>query len=68
MGMHVRQQDGFIVTDQDFYVDNLEIPYLQVNDGASLDTILNDDEQGEFRAAVGRIGYVANSSRPDHII
>ena len=64
VGMHVKQEGEYITTDQDFYIDNLEIPYIQMNE-ASLDALLDDEGQGEFRSAVGRIGWVAGTSRPD---
>ena len=65
VGMHVKQVGSTIVTDQNFYVENLEIPYMESLNGADLDNLLDEDGQAEFRSAVGRIGWVANSSRPD---
>ena len=64
VGMHIRQVGNTIVTDQDSYVDNLEIPYLEPNKG-KLDDLLDENGQSDFRSAVGRIGWISNSSRPD---
>ena len=63
VGMHVVQHKDTIIVDQDGYVEDLEIPYL--NSKQNMDTVLEEDQQAEFRAAVGRIGWVANSTRPD---
>ena len=63
IGMHVRQVDKSIVCDQDVYVENMEIPYI--DSGKALDELLDEDGQCDFRSAVGRIGWVSSSSRPD---
>ena len=63
--MHVVQQGSTIVTDQNHYVESLEIPDLSAFEGDDIDAELNEEGQAEFRSAVGRIGWVANASRPD---
>ena len=66
VGLHVVQTSDEIVVDQDRYVNDLEAPdiecYSQIGD---LDTALDEDGQSDFRAVVGRIGWIANSTRPD---
>ena len=64
VGIHVKQYASSIVTDQDVYVEDLDIPYSTPS-ASNLDDLLDDEGQSEFRTAVGRIGWVANSSRPD---
>ena len=65
VGMHVVQQGSTIVTDQNHYVESLEIPDLSAFEGDDIDAELNEEGQAEYRSAVGRIGWVANASRPD---
>ena len=66
VGMHVTQSSNEILVDQDRYVNGLDAPdmdfYAQVGD---LDTSLDEDGQSDFRAVVGRIGWIAYSTRPD---
>ena len=64
VGMHVVQEEGAINVDQNHYVESLEIPYNAVVSD-DLDALLDEDGQAEFRSIVGRVGYVANSIRPD---
>ena len=66
-GLHVRQEGRCILVDQDHYVDEMDVP-----DNASfargvvdLNELLDDEGQSEFRTFVGRIGWIANSTRPD---
>ena len=66
VGMHVAQEKDCIITDQDQYVDELQIPNLKEYEGVTdLDSLLDDEGQGDFRAVVGKLGWVANTSRPD---
>ena len=66
VGMHVVQTENDITVDQDRYVDELETPDIKGYSGiGDLDTVLDDDGQADYRAVVGRIGWVANSTRPD---
>ena len=51
--------------DQDQYVDGLEIPEVLGLEDYENNDILNEDHQGEYRAVVGRISWVATTSRPD---
>ena len=64
VGLHVRQIGSTIITDQDAYVTDLEIPYMDTSN-CDLNKELDNEGQAEFRAVVGRIGWIANSSRPD---
>ena len=66
IGMQVSQTNDSIVINQDHYIDTLEVPdfdytmqELRAND------LVGDDSQDEFRAMVGRIGWLASNSRPD---
>ena len=63
VGLHVQQLQDTIIVDQDSYVDSLEIP--EFSGGHDLHAILDEEGQAAFRAVVGRIGWVAGSSRPD---
>jgi hypothetical protein len=63
VGMHVKQVGSTIVTDKDSYVANLEVP--EIKPGSSMDDLLDEEGQADFRAVAGRIGWIANSSRPD---
>ena len=65
VGMHVVQEQGAIIVDQNHYVQNLETPESPYDESNDLDTLLDEDGQAEYRTIVGRIGYVANSCRPD---
>ena len=65
VGMHVSQEGSTIITDQDHYVDTLEMPDWKPGKGSELDELLDDETQGEFRTLVGRIGWVSKSSRPN---
>ena len=65
VGVHVQQTGDCIITDQDQYVEELDVPQLNeitLNDD---DTVLDDEGQSDFRATVGKIGWIANTSRPD---
>ena len=62
-GLHVRQKGRCIMVDQERYVEELDIPYASRVD--DLDELLDDEGQSEFRTLVGRIGWIANSTRPD---
>ena len=64
VGMHVVQVGSTISTDQDHYVESLEIPDLS-RYGDDLEAVLDEEGQADYRSAVGRIGWVANASRPD---
>ena len=64
VGLHVVQRDNEITIDQDRYIDNLEIPDLTPY-SEDVSSVLDENGQSEFRGAVGRIGWVANSTRPD---
>ena len=65
VGIHIKQQGSTIRTDQDHYVGGVEVPDLTAYQQLQADEVLDDEGQGEFRSAVGRIGWVANASRPD---
>ena len=65
IGLHVRQERDCIVIDQDQYVDGLEIPEVLGLEDYENNDILNEDHQGEYRAVVGKISWVATTSRPD---
>ena len=64
IGMHVVKEGSAIVTDQDHYIDSIDVPDWSPS-GSDLDELLNEYDQSEFRSIVGRIGWVAKSSRPD---
>ena len=63
VGLHVVQSDGQVVVDQNQYVDDLELPSSST--AGSQDALLDEEGQADFRSVVGRIGWVANSTRPD---
>ena len=65
VGMHIKQVGATITTDQDAYVENLETPNTDFVSKGNLDDFLDEDGQSDFRSAVGQIGWVSNSSRPD---
>ena len=65
VGLHVKQDKNSIVIDQDQYVDSLSVPTLVGYDKADDQELLSKEDQGEFRTAVGKIGWVAQTSRPD---
>ena len=66
VGTHVVQTSEQILVDQERYVDDLELPDMEQYSGISdLSTILEDQGQSDFRALVGKIGWLTNSSRPD---
>lgn len=65
VGMHVRQVGASIVCDQDTYIENMEIPYTDFERNKDMNDLLDIDGQSDFRSAVGRIGWVSSSSRPD---
>ena len=66
VGMHVKQEKDHIITDQDQYVDTLEVPNMKLyEDSQDIDNLLSEECQSDYRAAVGRIGWIANTSRPD---
>ena len=66
VGFHVVQSGGEIVVDQNRYIDDVEIPDTRQGVAVeNLDAIMDEEGQSEFRAVVGRIGWIANSTRPD---
>ena len=66
VGMHVVQSGDGIVVDQNRYIDDLECPDNGLYPaGGNQDALLNDEGQSDFRALVGRIRWIANSTRPD---
>ena len=66
VGMHVVQSSEGIDVDQERYVEELEVPYIKTySEAGNLDITLDDDGQADYRAVVGRIGYISNSTRPD---
>ena len=66
VGLHVVQSGNEIVVDQNRYIDDLESPDTRYfGAGVSPNMRLDDEGQSEFRALVGRIGWIASSTRPD---
>ena len=65
VGMHVVQSEDEIVIDQNRYIENLEEPHFKNSVGEGLDLELDEEGQAEYRAVVGRIGWISNSTRPD---
>ena len=66
VGMHVVQEKDSIVVDQDQYVQSLEVPELyDCKNETGLDSMLSDVDQTEYRAILGKIGWIAHTSRPD---
>ena len=66
VGMHVVQSADQIVVDQDQYVDDLEFPDIEQYSGQNdANALLEEQGQADFRAVVGKIGWLANSTRPD---
>ena len=63
MGMNVRQYPNHIVVNQNHYLDSVEIP--EVNDNKNEEDLLDVDGQAEYRAAVGKVGWLGGISRPD---
>ena len=66
VGMHVTQENNCIIIDQNQYVEELDLRSSEeLEEYKDLNMILNEEWQSEFRAAVGKIGWLANISRPD---
>ena len=65
VGLNVKQEKDSIEIHQDQYVDNLIVPTLEGYDDADEHDLLSEEDQAEFRTAVGKIGWVAQTSRPD---
>ena len=65
VGLHVKQNTDSIVTDQDQYTDSLDVPIISGYEDSEEDDLLTDNDQAEFRSVVGKVGWVANTSRPD---
>ena len=65
VGVHVQQTTDSITTDQDQYVEELNVPQLKEITVNEADSLLDDEGQLDFRAIVGKIGWIANTSRPD---
>ena len=57
VGLHVKQEKESITTDQDHYVDELEtLKEKNYGDVVDLDSVLDEEEQVEYRGVVGRVG------------
>ena len=66
VGLHVRQENEYIVTDQERFVETIEIPNLEDYSGRyNAHDLLNDDDQRDYRGMVGKIGWLSQTSRPD---
>ena len=66
IGVRVKQEKDAITTDQEQYAEHLEVPdWNSYKDFGTLDSLLDEEGQAEFRTIVGKIGWVANTSRPD---
>ena len=66
VGVRVQQNIDEITTDQDQYVEELLVPDLKDFEKVDeVDSLLDDEGQAEFRTVVGRLGWVASTSRPD---
>ena len=66
VGLHVRQENDCIITDQNRFVDSLESPNIEdyVDRYEKHDTLIEEDQK-EFRAIIGKIGWLSQTSRPD---
>ena len=62
VGIKVNQTGEEIEIDQDHYVEGLEIPELPEEPDHDL---VSEEDQEEFCALIGRIGWIAGHSRPD---
>ena len=66
VGMNFSQlRDGSIQMDQDHYVDALEGPDIDIVADISMEEIMGDEGQREFRSAVAKLNCVGYQSRPD---
>ena len=65
VGVNVQQTDDSVTTDQDQYVEELDVPQMKEIALNEADSLLDDEGQSDFRAIVGKIGWIANTSRPD---
>ena len=54
-----------VVVSQEGYIDNMILPELEDFCGMKGDDIVSADSQVVFRELVGKIGWLANTSRPD---
>ena len=71
MGMQVKQKTDGVVINQDHYIETMELPDHICSE--SCDTEKNKDDgglmceegQSDFRGVVGKIGWLADDSRPD---
>ena len=63
VGLHVKQNKGAIVVNQNHYLETIEIP--EVDKSRDLKEILNEKNQEVFRGLVGKIGWLGGISRPD---
>ena len=65
VGMNMKRVSTGIIIDQDHYVNNLELPDMEVARGQSMTDILNPEGQTLFRGYVSRVLHVGYQSRPD---
>ena len=65
VGMQVAQHALSITVNFDHYVENIEVPSLEVIDDITGEDLLDEDSQSEFRSLVGKLGWLAKNARPD---
>ena len=62
---HMARVNGSIQMDQDHYVESLEGPNMDTVIRCSLEEVMDEEGQREFRSAVAKLNCVGYQSRPD---
>ena len=65
VGMQVAQHARSITVNFDHYVENMEVPNLEVIDDLKGDELVDEDCQSQFRSLFGKLGWLAKNARPD---
>ena len=66
VGMHIKQEQECITVDQDHYVQMIDFPDIRAfSENGDANELVDEAAQNEYRSIVGRIGWIATSSRPD---
>ena len=65
VGMQVAQHARSITVNFDHYVENMEVPNLEVIDDLKGDELVDEDCQSQFRSLIGKLGWLAKNARPD---